>query len=186
MARKHRRRYGSVVSVGLGRLPILNSSVSFKDAAIGVGLGLVGSALLKGLVKKFAPSAYASAAGAVGQFMPAVAGIGAGAILYYAQKKTHSATGQAAGAVLAGLALSLWDFAKNNLATMGGGMLDFSGTVGVNLGRYGMVINDKSDNDQGIQGYNGLLIADHSDSLAELANISMGADNDGIAELMAM
>lgn len=182
MARR-RRRYGGIVSVGLGRLPVINSSVSFKDAAIGVGLGLLGSALLKGLAKRFLPSVYAQAAGAVGQFMPALAGIGAGAVLYYAQKKTARATGQAAGAVLAGLALSAWDFARSRLATMGGGVLDFSGTVGVNLGNpYGMLIRD----DSGPPGMNGLLIADHSDSLAELANISMGPDNDGISELMGM
>lgn len=185
MARR-RKRYGSIVSVGLGRLPIINSSVSFKDAAIGVGLGLLGSALLKGLAKRFVPSAYASAAGAVGQFMPALAGIGAGAALYFAGKKSSRATGQAAGAILAGLALSAWDFARAKLSTVGGGVLDFSGTVGVNLGRYGMVINDGSDRGEGVQGYNGLLIADHSDSLAELANLSMAPDNDGIAELMSM
>lgn len=181
MARR-RKRYGGIVSVGLGKLPVINSSVSFRDAAIGVGLGLLGSALLKGLAKRFLPQVYAQAAGAVGQFMPALAGIGAGAVLYYAQKKTARATGQAAGAVLAGLALSAWDFARARLSTVGGGVLDFSGTVGVNLGNpYGMLINDRSD-----AAMNGLLIADHSDSLAELANISMAPDNDGIAELMSM
>lgn len=193
MARHRRRRYGSVVSVGLGNFPgaeMLKGSVRIQDVLIGAGVGVVASALLKGALNQFGGATYAGIKTTVGPALPALSGLAAGAALYFLQKKSESAKGMAAGALASGLAETVSRFAAQ--ATAGNAMFDFSGTVGVNLGHYGrvgrmgMVINDRSDNDAGIHGMNGLLIADHSDSLAELANVSMGPDNDGIAELVGM
>lgn len=194
MARRHRRRrYGSVVSVGLGNIPgadLLKGSVRIQDVLIGAGVGVVASALIKGVLNQFGGAAYASAKTTIGPALPALAGLASGAALYFLQKKSESAKGMAAGAIASGVAESISRVAAQ--ATAGNAYLDFSGTVGVNLGRYagarpmGMVINDKSDDGSGIHGMNGLLIADHSDTLAELANVSMGPDNDGIGALLGM
>lgn len=196
MARHRRRhkRYGSVVSVGLGNLPgadLFKGSVRIQDVLIGAGVGVIASALLKGALNQFGGATYAGLKTTVGPALPALSGLAAGAALYFIQKKSESSKGMAAGAIASGLAETVSRFAAT--ATAGNAMFDFSGTVGVNLGGYrghvgrmGMVINDRSDDGGGIHGMNGLLIADHSDSLAELANVSMGPDNDGIAELVGM
>lgn len=192
MARR-RRRYGGTVGVNLGNLPLVNESVNTTDVLMGLGVGVVASALVKGALKKFAPGAYAQVATTAGAFVPALVGAAGAAAVYYGGRNLlkmsdHKAKGLATGAVAAGAALSAWDFARSNLATVGGGMLDFSGTVGVNLGGYnpgyGMLIDDSAG--QGVNGYGGMLVADHSDGLSELAAVSMGPDDDGIDALMGM
>ncbi len=189
MARRRRRRFGGTVGVNLGNLPLVGDSVNSTDVLIGLAAGVVASAAVKGLAKRFAPGVYAQVASTAGQFLPAVAGAAGAAAVYFGGTKLlkmsdHKAKGLAVGAVAAGAALSAWDFARAQLAGVGGGMLDFSGTVGVNLGGYGMLIDDSAG--QGVNGYGGLIVADHSDGLAELAAVSMGPDDDGIDALMGM
>lgn len=192
MARRRRRRFGSTVGVNLGRLPLVGESVNTTDVLMGMAAGTVASAAVKAAFKRFAPSIYTQVAGTAGALMPAVVGGAAAAAIYFGGRKflgmsDYKAKGLAAGAVAVGGALSLWDFARANLATVGGGLLDFSGTVGVNLGGYGpygMLIEDSAG--QGVNGYGGMIVADHSDGLAELAAVSMGPDDDGINELMSM
>lgn len=192
MARhKRRRRYGGpIVTIpglsGLPKLPglgFLNKNVSVGDAAVGVGVGLVGSAALKSVVKRFAPP---STVAMLGKAAPAVFGVAAGAILYFAEKKSARGAGHAVGATLAGLALTVWEFAKTQFA--GSSYLDFNEVTQVNFGRYygnpnpyGLLIQDNVG-----PGVNGLLVADHTDALNDLARVSMAPDDDGIASLMAM
>lgn len=192
MARhRRRRRFGGTVGVSLGRaIPLLGESVNATDVLLGMGAGLVASAAVKAAVKRFAPSIYTQVANTAGMWFPAVAGAAGAAAVYFGGTKLfkvsqHKASGLALGAAAVGGALSLWDFARANLAGVGGGLLDFSGTVGVNLGSpYGMLIDDSAG--QGVNGMGGLIVADHSDGLSELAAISMGPDDDGIDALLSM
>lgn len=187
MAKRHRRRrYGGTVGVNLGRLPLLGESVNTTDVAIGIGAGILASAAVKAAVKRFAPGVYAQVAATAGAAMPVLVGAAGAAALYFGGTKllkmnSYKAKGLAAGSALVGAALAAWDFARANLSTVGGGLLDFSGTVGVNLG---MLIDDSAG--QHVNGMNGLIIADHSDNLAELAAVSMGPDDDGIDQLLGM
>lgn len=190
MARhRRRRRYGGTVGVNLGQFPLLGESVNATDVLMGMGAGLLASAAVKAAIKRFAPQVYGQIASTAGMWFPAVAGAAGAAAVYFGGTKLfrvsqHRASGLALGAVAVGGALSLWDFARANLAGVGGGLLDFSGTVGVNLGQYGMLIDDSAG--QGVNGMGGLIVADHSDGLAELAAISMGPDDDGIDALLSM
>ncbi len=186
---KRRRRFGGTVGVNLGNLPLVGESVNTTDVLMGMGAGIIASAAVKAAVKRFAPGVYAQVAGTAGAFLPTVVGAAGAAAVYFGGRKflgmsDHKAKGLAVGAVAVGGALSLWDFARANLSSVGGGLLDFSGTVGVNLGGYGMLIDDSAG--QGVNGMNGLIVADHSDGLAELAAVSMGPDDDGINELLTM
>lgn len=187
MARRRRhRRYGSAVEVSLGNLPFMNDSVNVMDLLIGIGAGLLGSAVVKGVFKKVAPAFYAQVAGTLGAAMPALTGTAAAAALYYAQGKSPRAKGHAVGAAAAGVALASWDLLKANLGAVSP-YLDFSEVVSVNMGGWngygnygGVLINDRSD---GLGGYGGVLIADKSDGLNELAAMSMAPDDDGLAAL---
>jgi hypothetical protein len=178
--------------VNLGRaIPLLGESVDSTDVLLGMGAGLIASAAVKAALKNFAPQVYAQIASTAGMFLPALTGAAGAAAVYFGGTKLlkmspHKASGLAVGAVAVGGALSLWDFARANLSGVASGMLDFSGTVGVNLGHnpYGMLIDDSAG--QGVNGMGGLIVADHSDGLAELAAISMGPDDDGIDALLSM
>lgn len=196
MARhRRRRRYGSTVGVNLGALPGLGRSINSTDALIGAGVGVLASALVKGVANMVAPSVAAQVKGMAGPFYNAIAGAVAGAGVYFGSKmllksSPEKAMSYAVGAAIPGVAMSLQALAVQYVGPATGGALDFSGTVGVNLGGYrggmGMLVSDPSDGGAGVNGYGGLLVADHSDNLAELAAISMGPDSDGIAELMTM
>ena len=193
--RRHRRFHGTVSVPGLSDIPLLNESASVSDVALGVVVGLLASAGVKTLAKKFAPAAWASIETSVGKAAPLVAGAGAAAALYFGETKVlkfsrSRAVGHASGAALAGLALTAWDLLKQ-YQPLG---LDFSETVGVNLGKYlpgrnpysGLIINDRSDG-TGMNGYNGVLITDHSDQLSELAAMSMGDDDaDDVMDLVGV
>ncbi len=201
--RRHRRgrRYGSVVTIpGLGAIPVLGDSVRVTDVAVGVAAGVFGAALLKGVLKK-ALSDKAAAPGtdmwskfnsAVGAFVPAVLGIGSGAAVYYGMKKTQKAAGYAAGAALAGVALSVKAWASSQSFSQPGAdgsapLLDFSEVTQLNLGRMGnyrgLLVQDHSD---GLNGYGGLLVKDNSDGLSGLASLSMGDDDMGVESLAGM
>ena len=210
--RRHRRsrRYGSssVVTIpGLSAIPIINDSVKVMDVAIGIGIGVFGAALLKGIAKKalYDPAkptdnTWVKFDKAVGAFVPAVFGIGAGVAAYYGLKKTQKAAGYAAGAALAGVALSAkaWaqgqDFAKPKTDSAGvvtQPLLDFSEVTQLNLGGYrgmgdyrGLLVRDTTD---GSNAMNGLLVRDTTDgSLSGLAAMSMGDDDSGVESLAGM
>lgn len=195
MARhRKRRRYGGTVGVSLGNLPGLGRSINSTDALVGAGVGVIATALVKGIANMFAPQMAAQVRGATGSFFPAIAGAVAATGVYFGSKMLMKSSPEksmsyAVGAAAPGIAQSLQMLAVQYVGPASGGVMDFSGTVGVNLGGYrpmGMLVADGSDGGAGVQGYGGLLVADHSDNLAELAAISMGPDSDGIAELMTM
>lgn len=194
--RRHRRFHGTVSVPGLSDIPLLNENASVSDVAIGVVVGLLASAGVKTLAKKFAPAAWASIETSVGKAAPLAAGSLAAAALYFGETKVMKfsrsrAVGHASGAALAGLALTAWDLLKQ-YQPLG---LDFSETVGVSLGKYlpgrnpynGLLINDHSDGTRQMNGYNGVLITDHSDQLSELAAMSMGDDDaDDVMDLIGV
>jgi len=185
MARHRRhRRYGSVVALpSLSELPLVGESVKVSDAIVGGILGFVAAAALKAGVRKFAPSVAAQIEGTAGRFLPVVAGAGAAAVLYYGEDKLlkmgrSRAIGHASGALLSGLALTAWDLLKQYGPGIG---LPFDEAVQVRLG--GVLINDSSDG----KALSGVLITDHSDNLAELAAMSMGADDaDDVMEMVGV
>lgn len=211
MARRHRRhrrsrRYGSVVTIpGLSAIPIINDNVKVSDVAVGIAVGVFGSALLKGVLKKALndpakpDNMWTKFNSTVGAFVPAVLGISAGAALYYAQKKNQRGAGHAAGAALAGIALSLksWASAQSFSQPDAAGaapLFDFSEVTQLNLGHYrgmgnyrGLLVQDNSD---GLSGYNqnmgGLLVQDNSDGLSGLASLSMGDDEMGVEALAGL
>ncbi len=171
------RRYSGITRVALGAFPQLNRSANVGDVAVGVGLGIVGSAGVKAVLGKFAPGVLASAEGMAGKATPLLTGLAAGAALYYGQKKSSRGFGHAVGAVAAGLTLTVVEFLRGQ-SFFG---LNFSEVTAVNLGGYrGLLVPDHTD-----ARMNGLLVADNTDSrLNELAAMSMGADDDGIASLV--
>ena len=194
MTRPHKRRkhingFGSAVEVSLGGLPFMGDSFRFADIVVGVAMGVVGSALVKGLFKRYMPPAtYAKLSSTVGKGMPALAGAVVATGLSVAGKKwgkdPTAMQGYAAGAAITGLVLSGWDLAKDKLASTMPEYFDYNEVVSVNMGGYGnyggVLINDRSD---GLGGYGGVLIADKSDGLNELAAMSMAPDDDGLAAL---
>lgn len=178
MARR-RRRYHGITSLNLGALPVgLDDSVKVGDLLMGIGVGLVGAAAVKAALNKFAPALYAQVRDMAGAAIPAVTGLAAGAVLYYAQRNSSPARAKAhaVGAFAAGTAVTLMAYLPKLSGVVPG--LDFSDVVALNLGGYnGLLVADNSDQ------FNGLLVADNSDSLNELAAYSMGDDNDGLAAL---
>lgn len=182
---KHRRRFRGITSLKLGFLPNMNRSVQVGDAAIGAAVGIVAAGGVKAALGKFAPSVL-SMGGATGQkLMPLLTGVAAGAALYYGQKKSARGFGHAVGASLAGLALTVQAFMRGvNLFGY-----TFDEVTSVNLGGYnGFLVPDATDGRMaGFGGghMGGFLVPDTTDQrLNELAAISMGADDDGIAALV--
>ncbi len=179
MARR-RRSFRGITSLNLGNFPVsMSDSVNVGDVLMGVGVGLVGAAGVKAVLNKFAPALYAKVRDMAGPAIPLITGISAGAVLYYAQKGSSRARGHAVGAAMAGLAITLMSYLpKLNLPG-----LDFSDVVALNLGGLGgyngLLVADNSDSNA----YHGLIVADTSDSLNELAAMSMGDDDDGLMSL---
>lgn len=187
------RHYGSLVA--LNELPLINDSVNVLDVAVGAVVGLVASALIKAGLQKASPEMYAKIASMAGPALPALAGAGSAAALYFAQKGSAKsrATGHAAGAAVAGLVLS----AQGVLAARRPFGLDFSDLVALNgpyalahermrlaAGMNGMIVNDRSDG----SGMNGMIVNDNSDgsALPALAALSMGEDDSGDGGLAAL
>lgn len=178
MARR-RRSFRGITSLNLGNFPVsLDDSVKVSDVLVGVAVGLVGAAGVKAVLNKFVPDVYAKVRDMAGPAIPLVTGIGAAAVLFYAQKGSGRAKGHAVGAAMAGLAVTLLGYLpKLNIPG-----LDFNEVVSLNLsgmGDYsGLLVADRSD------ALNGLLVADRSDSLNELAAYSLGdEENDGLMAL---
>lgn len=172
-----RRRFRGITSVALGAFPALNRSVNVTDVGVGAVGGLVAAAGVKALVGKFAPGVLMQAEGIAGKAMPLVTGFAAAAALYYGQKKSDRGFGHAVGAVVAGLTLTAIDFLRGQ-NFLG---LQFGNVTSVRLGQYGgLLVPDSTDGRMG-----GLLVADTTDArLNELAAMSMGGDDDGIAALV--
>lgn len=173
MARR-RRSYSGMVQLGAISL---EDNVKVVDVLVGGAVGLVGSGLLKMAIAKVAPTAWDKAKTMLGQFLPAVTGVGAGAALYLAQKDSAPgrATGHAVGAAMAGVALSI----QKVLETQRPFGIDFGEAVEVNMG---MLVNNPNPQ-------LGMLVENpiNQPMLNELAALSMGDhDDDGFAALAGM
>lgn len=184
MARRH-RRYSGITSISLnGLTDYLSSNVKVMDVGVGVIVGVGVAALVKGALNKFAPDMYAKVRDTLGQAVPFVSSLAAGAVLYYAQRNMNRSRGtaHAVGAIAAGLAVTTLAYLPK-LTAATGLPLDFSEVVAINLnglGGYGGLLVDDAVKAQ----YNGLLVADKSDALNELAAYSMGdSDDDGLSSL---
>lgn len=186
MARRRRRRsYGAMVRVpGLG---FLGQQVNSTDVALGAGLGLLGTLVLKGAGNKyltFLPDA-------VRKGSPLIGGALTGAAAWYWQKSTAPSRANAylAGAVLAGASIQAWDILKTQFP---GGLGDVV-SLRFNGNRYGVFIDERTPSvGPGGASMGGLLIDEPGRSmsdynLGQLAQMSMGDDDelDGIEELMA-
>lgn len=203
MARKHRRRsFHGLTSISLDGIPGLGESVSTTDVLVGAAVGLVGTKVIQALVKLYAPKTMFVGTGLfapvinettklpepsiASKVLPLVAGIGAGAALYFANdklmKNTRRGWGHAAGAASVGVALTVSEFVRTvNIPLLkdeNKQPIQFGSVVSMDLGYNGFggtLVQDNSDR----LPYSGMLVADRSDSLNELAAYDMGVSDDG-------
>jgi hypothetical protein len=192
MARRRRtRRYSGITSVNLGALPgldILDRSASGMDVLMGAAVGFVGAQVVSGLASKYLPASIKDTLlkpdSAISKVAPLVMAGTAGAILYYAQRKSSRGYGHLIGALAVGAALTVREFLKGK--EIAG--IKFDEVVGVNLGGYsGLLVSDTTGLN-GYNGYDGLLVSDTTGaraSLNELGALSMGHDDDGLYSLMS-
>lgn len=180
MARRH-SRLGGIVS--FGNLPLVNDSVKGLDVIVGAAVGFVGASLVKvGLQKILPPETYAKVAQAVGKFLPALTGLSAAAILYYAQKGMNRsrAAGHAIGAAALGVGLTVAELLKGTEVM---GMKPFDASpVALDLSGYGgLLVNDNSG-----PAMNGLIVDDTSGALNQLGAMSMGEDGGDYADVVEL
>lgn len=189
--RRHRRHYRGITSVNLGALPgldMLDKSANGMDVLIGAAVGFVGGQVVSGLAMKYLPESVTSMLvgsdgkpSIISKILPLVVSGAAGAILYYAQKKSSRGYGHLVGSLAVGAAFTVREFLKDQ--TIAG--ITFSEVVGVNLGGYsGLLVADNT----GMNGFAGLLVDDNTGtkaSLNQLGALSMGGDDDGLYSLMS-
>jgi hypothetical protein len=128
--------------------------------------------------------------------MPAVTGVGAAAVLYYAQKGSKRAVGHAIGAATVGVALTALDWLQKNKPF---GLQFSAPPVSVNLGQYdgllvsnprqmnGLLVNNPRQTN-GPHQMNGLLVNNDSQSnMHRLGALSMGGDDEhGFSDVVAL
>jgi hypothetical protein len=180
MARR-RRRYNGIVSLG-GLEDIVSGSVSTRDVLMGLAAGVVGGIGLNFVLKKYLPS-VAVQLDKLGQLVPLATGISVGALLFYAQKGSQSAKGQAIGAAGAGAAIALLGYASDWAAKAGFGR--YGGpTMALNLSNYdGLLVDNAVARSQQMNG----LIVDNNANLSRLGALSMGGDDElGYSDIVAL
>ncbi len=185
-----RRKFRGYVSLpALGDLPNpLKFSADGQDVLVGAAAGFVGSQVVSAAGQQFAPSLFTgtgllAADGMLGKALPLVTGAAVAAALYYGQGQSRRGQGHALGALAVGAAQTLGKFiAGMPIPGLNG---TFSEVAQVNLGRYGgLLVNDNSGN---YGRYGGLLIDDNTNtdsSMAQMAGLSMGDDDDGMYDLV--
>lgn len=182
MARRRRRNYREYVAIpGLGELPFMGKSVNSTDVLIGAGAGVIGSGAVKFALSKIPFQIPA----ALAPIMPVLTSAAVGAALYYGQKKSSKGVAHFTGAVAAGTAIALMDFAKAQAPQY------FGDVVSLKLGNYGrgygLLIDENPRAEmRALNGYNGLIIDDTPRNLAGLAAASMAPDDDGMQDLVDM
>lgn len=182
MARR-RRRYNGIVSLG-GLENIVSGSVSTKDVLMGLVAGVVGGLGLKFVINKYLPS-VAVQLGKIGNLVPLATGVSVGALLFYAQKGSQAAKGQALGAAGAGAAISLLTYASDWAAKAGYGVAGYHGpTMALNLSNYGgLLVDNTVARSQQMSG----LIVDNNANLSRLGALSMGGDDElGYSDIVAL
>jgi hypothetical protein len=149
----------------LGFLAPLKGSM---NEFVGAGIGVAGALGLKWALKQSWMSWAAGLPDPILKLAPVVGSLVAGGAAYYAQHKSGKAASQYATAVVAGAALSAWDFAKAQFPE------SFADVVSVRLNSYGLPINDPRPR------FRGLIVNDSSSrNLNQLAAMSMGDDVGG-------
>lgn len=186
MARRRRRGYGAMVKVpGLG---FLGRNVNSTDVAIGAGIGLLGTLVLKGAGNKylsFLPAPLLKGSPLLGSAL-------SGGLAYMWQRRTAPTRADAylAGAVLAGASVQAWDILKTQFPSGLGDVV----SLRFNGNRYGVFIDERTPAvGPGGASYNGVIVDEPNSrsmsdyNLGQLAQLSMGNDDelDGIEELMA-
>jgi len=185
MARR-RRRYSGIVSLG-GLTDVLGGSVQVNDVLMGLAAGVVGGLGVKWLVNKYAPASIKDAIGKLGQAIPLAAGLSVGAALYYAQKGSSAAKGQAIGAAGAGAAITLLGYAADFAAKQGWAVGSYGGpAVSRNLSGYnGLLVNNAVAAGSRMP-MNGLIV-DNNANLSQLGALSMGGDDElGYSDIVAL
>lgn len=189
MARRRRsRRYHGITSVNLGFVPglDLNRSASGMDVLMGAAAGFVGAQVVKAVAQKFLPAGIKDMlfkeGSVLSKLSPLIVSSAAGAILFYAQKRSARGYGHLVGAAAVGVALTAREFLKG-MSVAG---ITFDEVVGVNLGGYSGLLVQDSTGMNGYGNYSGLLVQDSTgQSLNELGSLSMGGDDDGLYSLMS-
>jgi len=155
----------------------LLKSAGGTEMLVGVGIGLAGSAVARMAYVQFGDMLPAPVKDIVGRVLPLIGGAAAGAGAYAVRKKTDNLT----GAVVAGIALTAWDFLQEKFTKLAGvvSLPMYDGYRGYN----GVLVQDNSG---GMM--NGLVVDEPRPGMAGLAAMSMGDsdDNSGIEGLMEM
>lgn len=181
MARRRRRGFSGIVSLG-GLENIVSGEVKASDVLMGLVAGVVGGLGLKYVLNRFAPS-IAAQLGKAGQAVPLVTGLSIGAALFYAQKGSQAAKGQALGAGAAGAAITLLGYAANWASGAGYNVAGYADpAMALNLSNYrGLLVENQIQRPM-----NGLIV-DNNASLARLGALSMGGDDEvGYADIVAL
>ncbi len=180
MARR-RRRYSGIVSLG-GLEDVISGSVNTKDVLMGLAAGVIGGLGLKFVLNKYAPS-IAVQLGKAGKAIPLVTGLTIGAALFYAQKGSAAAKGQALGAGAAGAAITLLGYAADWAASAGYNVAGYGDpAMALNLSNYrGLLV------DNAVQRPMNGLIVDNNANLSRLGALSMGGDDElGYSDIVAL
>ncbi|MFZ2152124.1 MAG: hypothetical protein WAV09_03390 [Minisyncoccia bacterium] len=180
MARR-RRRFSGIVSLG-GLTDIVGGSVATKDVLMGLVAGVVGGLGLKYVLNKYLPSVSAQL-GKLGGAVPFATGLSIAAALFYAQKGSQAAKGQALGAAGAGAAISLLGYAADAAAKAGFAVSGYGGpAMALNLSNYsGLLVDNAAQRPM-----NGLIV-DNNANLSRLGALSMGGDDEvGYSDIVAL
>lgn len=189
--RKH-RRYGSIVSLPLGRLsglfPSTKSDVAPLDVVAGGAVSFVGANVLDAFLGT--QDWWMQVKNGLGKFFPLVVGGLTGFAALQLGEKTGFGKKRGAGFFWGAVAYGVARTAQNLLSGMAipGTTATFSDVVALPLGGYnysGLLV----DNPKPMQGYNGLLVDNpvpQQSNLSALGQLSMSDDYDGMDALAAM
>jgi hypothetical protein len=182
----------SMVELSLKGYGLLDKSVNSTDVLVGMGIGVVGSGVVKYLIK--AAGMQDSLPVMVQNWMPLLGSALAGTAAYMLERKSNKsrAEGHLVGAITAGAAAQAWGLLKSSYPEYFGDVvaLKFAGVPN----NYGLIVNSPTPaigpgafrgmifNNPG-RPLAGVQYADRP-GLGRLAQLSMGDDRDGLEELM--
>lgn len=184
----------SMVELSLKGFGLANKDVNSTDVAAGAAIGLLGSGVVKYLIR--AAGLQDKLPVFVQNWMPLLAATAAGTAAYALERKGNRkrAEGHLVGAALAGASAQGWGMLKASYPEY------FGDVVSVKLngyGRpgYGVLVNSPTPaiGPGAFAGYNGMIfnnpgraLAGYADrpGLAGLAALAMSSDRDGLEELM--
>lgn len=173
---RHHRRYSDAVALpGFGDITeeVFKKPVHGPDVLVGGAAMLFGIWILNWSKRRWATMFPPS----ILPIMPALAGLVGGGLMYMVDKKVldkpDSAGGHALGALSAGLAVTVLNWAKGKYPVY------FADVVDLKLA--GMIINDRAP--AMMAGYNGMIVDDRMTRAPALRGY---ADNPALADLAAL